>query len=252
MLLANKYVAKHVSDNGVQNLNRVHEAPEQTKVKDLKTFFSLLGYTISIDSPKAISKSINNVIQKVEGKNIENMVHYYAIRAMNKARYDPQNLGHYGLGFDYYSHFTSPIRRYSDIITHRSLQATLIKPFRKPTAELKAIAHQCNEKEINATRAERDSQMLYIMKFLETRKKQALQGTIKSMNDFCIFLEIDSFYCEGVLRYSDIVHDHFVFDARKFRAKSFNSGKTIHIGDTIPIEVKRFDYERLKVYLVSP
>ena len=214
MLLANKKVAEFISSKTPKKtfIYRIHDAPDRQKLEGLKRIATQFGHTLNLKDTKQIKRSLNNLLKSTVGKKEQNLIDTLAIRTMSKAEYSTNNIGHYGLSFQNYSHFTSPIRRYPDVMVHRLLQAYL-------DGASSANANLCEEKckhssnmENIATKAERDSIKYMQIKYMQNQKKTSYDGVISGVTEWGIYVEIIENKCEGMVRVKDIKGDYFIFD----------------------------------------
>ena len=259
MLLANRKVAEFIGKNkkGVPTkktfIYRIHDEPDTTKLEDLQRIVRKFGYDINTNSRKETTQSINKLLQNVQGKAEQNMVETLSIRSMSKAVYTTENIGHYGLAFDYYSHFTSPIRRYPDVMTHRLLQHYLDAG---KSADKDLYEEKCkhsSEREYMATKAERTSIKYMQIKFMENHKKENFRGVITGVTDWGIYVEIIENKCEGMVRIGDMQDDLYTFDEKSFSVIGQATGNTYTLGDEVTVKVKKTDLERkhLDFWMVS-
>ncbi|MFV0247956.1 MAG: ribonuclease R [Tenacibaculum sp.] len=249
MLLTNKKVAEFIGINqGRATRNtfvyRVHDQPDELKLASLKSIVSKFGYKINTKNKIKTSQSINKLLEDINGKKEANMLETLVIRSMSKAHYTTENIGHYGLAFNYYSHFTSPIRRYPDLITHRLLLHYL-KGGNSPKATTYEIAckHSSKMEEV-AVKAERESikymQVKYMKKFIDKQFK----GLVSGVTEWGIYVEIIANKCEGMVRIKDIKNDFFIFDEKQYAIIGKRTKKKIQLGDEVQIRVKKADLER--------
>jgi len=247
MLLANKRVAHLLNSNSYPVVNRVHEEPEQEKLASLKQFIKQFGYVIKTNTPQEITKTLNKLLDDVRNKPEENMINNLVVRTMQKAHYSMKNLGHYGLGFDDYAHFTSPIRRYPDVMVHRLLARFLEE---KPMPKMEKLEARClylSERERKAQKAERDSIKYMQTLFMSERVGKIYHGIVTSITEYGMFVEIIENKCEGLVRYSEIGGDTFVPDVKNYTIKGYNTGETIRLGDEVQIVVSSVDIEKKNI-----
>jgi ribonuclease R/exosome complex exonuclease DIS3/RRP44 len=211
------------------------------------------GYKINTDTKETTSQSLNKLLKDVDGKAESNMIETLTIRTMSKAVYTTQNIGHYGLAFDYYSHFTSPIRRYPDVMTHRLLQHYLNKG-ESPKADLyeEKTKHSSKREEL-ASKAERSSIKYMQVKYMQNHKDEIFEGVITGVTEWGVYVEIKSNKCEGMVRIRDIKSDYYVFDEKQYAIVGQNSKQLYQLGDDVKVKVKHTDLERkhLDFYLIE-
>jgi len=244
MLLANRRVAYVLNHNEYPDINRVHDEPNQEKLVALKQFIKQFGYDIKTTSPKEITNSLNALLASVKGKAEENIVSNLVVRSMQKAAYSTKNLGHYGLGFEDYAHFTSPIRRYPDVMVHRLLGRFLEK---KPAPKLDRLEGRCvylSDRERKAQKAERDSIKYMQSIYMSERVGNVYEGIITSVTEYGIFVEIIENKCEGLIKLADIGGDTFIVDMKNYCARGHNTGETIRLGDKVHVIVQSVDIEK--------
>jgi ribonuclease R len=249
MLLANRKVAEFIGQEKSKPskntfIYRVHDEPNIDKLNALQGIVSKFGYSLQTDSKEVISQSLNKLLSDVHGKAESNMVETLAIRTMSKAEYTTQNIGHYGLAFDYYSHFTSPIRRYPDVMTHRLLQHYLDGGNSPSAAIYEEKCKHSSEMEYLASRAERDSIKYMQVKYMQDHKNQEFEGVISGVTEWGIYVEIKENKCEGMVRIRDIKSDYFIFDEKQYAIVGQSTKQLYQLGDTVVIKVKKTDLER--------
>ena len=243
MLLANRKVAEFIGTIKPQKtfIYRVHDEPNDSKLAALQGIVSRFGYKLNFQDRKTISKSLNNLLKGVNGKKEQNLVDTLTIRTMSKAEYTTNNIGHYGLAFDYYSHFTSPIRRYPDVMTHRLLQYYLDG---NKSANQEIYEEKCQHSsnmEYLATKAERNSIKYMQIKFMQDHKDQEFLGVISGVTDWGIYVEIIENKCEGMVRVSSIKDDHYIFDQSEYALIGRNTKNMYQLGDEVIVKVKEAD-----------
>jgi ribonuclease R len=251
MLLANREVAKIIFDatkhkKGLVGLYRIHNEPDQEKIQNLALFLKALGHSLPVIKGKIDSKDINILLKKIEGSAAEALIKTATIRSMAKAVYSPTNSGHFGLAFTYYTHFTSPIRRYPDLIVHRILETHLkdTKITKDEFAKIHKIAELCSEKEVRASEAERASIKMKQVEYMSTRIGQVFDGSISGVTEWGIYVEEINTKCEGMIRLKDIKGDYFTLDQKNYRIIGDKTKKAYSLGDKVKFKVLRADIER--------
>ncbi len=241
MLLANRKVGEYVGKQNKTFVYRIHDEPDQDKLINLQTVISKFGYNINFKSKEAMAKSINNLLEEAHGKKEQNLVDTLTIRSMSKAKYSTQNIGHYGLAFDYYSHFTSPIRRYPDVMAHRLLQHYLDggKSVDDEVYEEKC-AHSSNMENL-AANAERDSIKYMQVKYMIDHKDQEFLGVISGVTEWGIYVEIIENKCEGMCRIREIKDDYYTFDEKQYALVGEVTHNLLQLGDEVWVKVKNAD-----------
>ncbi|AWA29275.1 ribonuclease R [Flavobacterium magnum] len=241
MLLANRKVAEFIGKQNKTFVYRIHDEPNEDKLIGLQGIISKFGYSINFKSKKDISKSLNELLVNVNGKKEQNLVDTLTIRSMSKAKYSTDNIGHYGLAFDYYSHFTSPIRRYPDVMVHRLLQFYLDggKSVDAEVYEEKCV--HASSMESLATSAERDSIKYMQVKYMQDHQDQEFLGVISGVTEWGIYVEIVENKCEGMCRIREIRDDYYTFDEKQYALVGEVSKRLLQLGDEVFVKVKNAD-----------
>ncbi len=249
MLLANKYVAMHLyTKNDKMPLPyRVHEEPSEERILEFAATALEFGIKIDTSSYKAYSHSINEMVAKIEGTMEGDILQPLAIRSMQKAYYTSQKIGHFGLAFDYYAHFTSPIRRYPDLITHRMLHDYLTKTKSFDYGDVEKMASHSSKQEQKATSAERASTKYKQVEYLANFKGEEFDGIISGVTDWGIFVEIIENKCEGMVRLRDLKGDHYTFLPEKKKVIGQRSGTSYAMGQQVRIRVKNTDLAKRNI-----
>jgi len=251
MLLANKHVAQFINTKGLPNVNRAHDKPNEEKLAALKDFIVQFGYDIKIDTPEETTKSLNKLLIDIRGTAEEDMVNNLVVRTMQKANYTTKNIGHYGLGFANYSHFTSPIRRYSDVIVHRLL-ALYLDENKKTTPKLEKLETRCihlSEREKKAQKAERDSIKYMYCVYLNDKVGTVNKGIITSLTEYGIYVELIDSKAEGLIKLSEISGDTYQVDMSNYCVKGYNTGDKIRLGDMVHVVVSSVDIDKKNINL---
>lgn len=249
MLLANKNVAEYIGQQKRTFVYRIHDRPDSEKLQTLSFFLKGFGYHLSTENKNSIARSMNTILDKVKGKEEANMVETLTIRTMAKAVYSTDNIGHYGLAFNHYSHFTSPIRRYPDIMVHRLLNFYLEGGKKVAIDELEKLCKHASEMEIIASKAERDSIKYMQVKFISKYVGYTLEGIISGMTDFGIFIEIQNTSCEGLVRLRDLPNDYYYYDDSNFCVVGQHTKKQYRIGNKVIVKIESINLERREINL---
>jgi ribonuclease R/exosome complex exonuclease DIS3/RRP44 len=242
MLLANRRVAEFIGKSKQKKpfVYRVHDLPDESKLTNLQNVAKNLGYQLDLNSNE-INKSLNILLQESHGKSEQQLIDTLTIRAMSKAVYTTDNIGHYGLAFEHYTHFTSPIRRYPDVLVHRLLESYINghNNFNKEALE-EACIHSSSREQL-ATKAERDSIKYMQVKFMEDKIDQRFEGVISGVTDRGIYVEILENKCEGFIKISEIKGDYFFYDEQTHSLIGQKTKKYYQLGSLVNIIVKKTD-----------
>lgn len=244
MLLANKTVAKHLQNKNTPFVYRVHDKPDDNKISDLRNIVKAFGYTIESTNAYSLSKSLNQLLEQSQGKAEEQMIETLTIRSMAKAIYTIKNIGHYGLAFDHYTHFTSPIRRYPDLIVHRILKNYIKKEKSFDPVFLENLCKHSSDMEKVASTAERDSVKFMQTKYLKTKIGEIFTGVITGVTDWGFYVELDKNKCEGLVRISTIKNDYFVYKEKQQALVGNSSKKIFQLGQKVTIKIINADLEK--------
>lgn len=249
MLLANNKVAAYINEKAKSKnqemafVYRIHDVPNPDKIEELTTFVHALGYDFEAKKGIVHAKSINQLMKEVEGKPEENLIKTASIRSMAKAIYSTKNIGHFGLAFKYYTHFTSPIRRYPDLMAHRMLRRHLdgsnIGP--KEAAKYERISIQSSEREMEAVAAERDSIKFKQVEFMMNKIGEEFDGVITGVTDWGVYVQENDSMADGMVKLSSIKSDYFEHEASKYRIKGQRTGKIYRLGDEVRVKLVRAD-----------
>jgi len=259
MLLANRSVAEFIGKSAAGKskpgkvvkppvfVYRIHDSPVPDKLKTFAGFAGRFGYTVSTSGEKNIASSLNKLLKDVKGKAEQNVLEQLAIRTMSKAVYTTENIGHYGLAFEYYTHFTSPIRRYPDVLVHRLLDHYLKDGKSVSESDYEEMCQHSTDMEIKASEAERASIKYKQVQFLQDKKGEVFDGIISGVTEWGFYVEITENKCEGMVRLRDIPNDFYEFDEKSFAIIGHRSGKVYRLGDEVKVIVKKTDLEKKQI-----
>lgn len=251
MLLANRTVAEDIGQvraKGKKAKNfvyRVHAQPSEEKLMALASFVGKFGYKVNLSGEnRQVSRSFNKLLDSVQGKREENLIETLAIRSMTRAEYSPDNIGHYGLSFAFYTHFTSPIRRYPDLMVHRLLTRYYAGGRSVTKGKLEEQCQHCSEQEQIATQAERDSVKYKQVEYMKARMGQVFDGVISGVAEWGLYVELKGSHCEGLIPIRKLEDDYFEYDEKNYRLRGRRTGKRYNLGDPITVRVARADLEQ--------
>jgi ribonuclease R len=253
MLLANKTIAERIFSRGnVPFIYRVHDYPDEEKILEFARFVKSLGYSFNLKSGKAASQ-FNLLMKQVKGTEEEGVVNELAIRSMAKAVYSTKNIGHYGLGFKNYAHFTSPIRRYADLLVHRVLERSFIAKTGKHYSLdfLTKIAEHISATERIAIEAERRSNKLKKIQYLKDKLGEEFHAVISGVANYGIFVELTDILAEGLIRARDLEGDFYVLDEKKYSLIGKRTKKQFRLGDIITVKLVRVDLDNLELDFIT-
>jgi ribonuclease R len=254
MLLANETVAAHLMAHAVPALHRVHEAPDVKKVEDFEAFITTLGHSLATSGHGVRPRHFQKLVDRIRGTPEERPVAVLMLRTMQKARYDAASLGHFGLATDHYTHFTSPIRRYPDLVVHRMLRESrraAIAPARREELEdeLPETARHASEMERRADEAERELLQWKKVRFMEDKVGDEFEGYVTGVAPYGLFVELIEHYVEGRVHISSMADDYYRFVEQQHILRGENAKKTYRLGDKVRVQVVRVDMERRQVDL---
>lgn len=252
MLLANRKVAEFIGmeKKGQQQntfVYRIHDKPVTDRMTTFAQFASKFGYKMKTGSDKEIASSLNQLLKDVSGKKEQNVLEQLAIRTMSKAIYTTKNIGHYGLSFGYYSHFTSPIRRYPDVMVHRLLEHYLAGGANVDAEAYEVKCKHSSEMESRAAQAERDSVKFKQVQFLQDKKGLIFEGLISGVTEWGIYVEIIENKCEGLIRMKDISDDFYEFDEENYCIVGRRTRKRYQLGDSVKVKIKNTDLTKKQI-----
>jgi ribonuclease R len=253
MLLANETVAAHLEKHSVPSLYRIHEEPDPVKVEVFEEFISTLGYSLSGAPERLAPRDFQRLVEKIRGKPEEKPIAFLMLRTMQKARYDPANLGHFGLAAESYTHFTSPIRRYPDLVVHRSLRESRHGMSDERQAELiedlPETARHTSERERRAADAERELVQWKKVRFMVDKVGDEFQGYVTGVSAFGLYIELVEHFVEGMVHVSTMADDYYRFVERAHLLRGEKNGRVYRLGDRVAVQVIRVDMERRQIDL---
>jgi ribonuclease R len=253
MLLANETVAEHLDQRDVPTLYRVHEDPDPMKVEEFDEFVSTLGYSLGAPPTAVRPRHFQKLVERIQGKPEEKPIAFLMLRTMQKARYDPQNLGHFGLAASSYTHFTSPIRRYPDLVVHRTLRESRhgMSNERKEELieELPEAARHTSDRERRANDAERELVQWKKVRFMADKVGDEFDGYITGVAAFGLYIELIEHFVEGMVHVSTMADDYYRFVERAHIMRGENTGQVYRLGDKVRVQVIKVDMERRQVDL---
>jgi ribonuclease R len=255
MLLANREVATHIdtlckaAGRNTAFVYRVHDVPNPDKIEDLATFVHALGYEFETHKGIVSAKDINKLLKEIEGRPEEDLLKVATIRSMAKAVYSTKNIGHFGLAFKHYTHFTSPIRRYPDLMAHRMLRRHLdgSEITGKEMTMFEKLSIQSSEREMEAVKAERDSVKFKQVEYMSERIGQEFDGIVTGVADWGIYVEEAESKCEGMIKLASIRFDYFEHFPEQYMVKGQKTGTIYRLGDKVRIKVTRADLEERQI-----
>lgn len=242
MLLANRKVAEFIGlpkkgRDVVPSIYRVHDKPDVAKIELFKVFIDKFGYELASSDQESVAKSINALLDDIRYKNEYSLIQTMAIRSMAKATYETTNIGHYGLAFEHYTHFTSPIRRYADLVVHRILQEELTTQKHRYGKELDDVCKRISRMERKAVDAERESTKYFQTMFVIDKIGEVFEGTVSGIAEYGLFVRMDENHCEGLVPMTELPGDRFSFDAEKFRIIGHKTKKEFNFGDKVKVRI---------------
>jgi ribonuclease R len=253
MLLANRTVARHIGKKKDPKpfVYRIHDRPDSEKIKALRDYVKAFGYQLPTGPDGSVDrKDLNDLIEHVKGMPEGPVVKVAALRAMSKAVYSPDNIGHYGLGFTFYSHFTSPIRRYPDLIAHRLLKHYASGGKDVDAGALDAACEHCSQQERQAVEAERESIKLKVVEYVSEHVGDVFEGVVTGVTKFGVFVEMTKLLAEGLVHVRDMDDDHYEYDERTYTLNGVHTRRTIRLGDAVKVQVASANVETRKIDLV--
>jgi ribonuclease R len=251
MLLANRTVAQEIQRrrNPPPFVYRVHDRPDEERIQKLAEYVRAFGYSLQLKGGNVQSRDLNALLDHVKGAPEEPVIEEAALRAMAKARYQVENIGHYGLAFSHYAHFTSPIRRYPDLIAHRLLKRYLSGGPPVDAEDLQAQCVHCSEREKAATEAERESVRLKQVEYMQQHVGERFDGVVSGVTKFGVFVELERVLVEGLVHVRNLDDDYYEYDDRSYRLVGQHTGRTYRLGDKVRVLVAGANVETREIDL---
>jgi ribonuclease R len=254
MLLANETVAAHLENKGMPALYRIHEPPDPLKVLQFDEFISSFGFSLGAGETSVKPKHFQKLVEKIRGNPAERPIAFLMLRTMQKARYDPMNVGHFGLAAPTYTHFTSPIRRYPDLVVHRLLREvrhTKVTDERKAELDedLPEVGRHTSEMERRAADAEREILQWKKVRFMADKVGDVFGGYVTGVAPFGMFVELTEHYVEGLVHVSTMADDYYRYREQQHALFGENTRKTYRLGDRVEVQIVRVDMERRQIDL---
>ena len=258
MLLANQQVATYINklcekrNQDTAFIYRIHDAPSPDRIEELGLFVRALGYSFESENGIVEAKDLNQLMKEVEGSPEETLIKTATIRSMAKAVYSTKNIGHFGLAFKYYTHFTSPIRRYPDLLAHRMLRRHLdgSQISAKEMSLYERISAQASEREVQAVSAERDSIKFKQVEFMANSVGQTFDGVITGVSDWGVYVQEKNTQADGMIRLSNLGNDYYVHEKSKYRVRGQKTGDTYRLGDEVKVKLTRADVDERQLDFV--
>jgi ribonuclease R len=253
MIVANEAVARHLKEKDFSLLYRVHEGPDAEALESIAPLLLSLGYRLPLKRERITPLEIQKLLEACRGKPEEKVINHVLLRAMKQAHYQPENIGHFGLASTCYTHFTSPIRRYPDLIVHRMLERALQGNKLKPSERdeimsyLVAAGKHTSERERNAMEAEREIVDLKKAQFMMDKLGEEFSGVITSLANFGFFVELDAYFVEGLVRLSTLLDDDYNYYETEYVIKGRRHGRKFRLGDPVRVKVVRINAFRSEI-----